>query len=487
MIKVIFCALFLLETSISFSQDSSEFYPVYCATEDKSLEDEISVEYFQAVKNDKAIYRGKQFKALREMHAKRRNAFLSLLRNGKLIYAGELHRHVQKIMDEVASSTPGQKDIRVFIVRDESANAFNMGGGNIFIHLGLLRRLTSDSELAFILGHELGHDYLNHYHDKTIESAELIVNDSVNKRIREIRRLEYGRVSELNELLVPWLLASKTKSRECEYAADQFGLERLEGTSFDPKSFSNVFTILDESDKEIDSTLFDFKALFFLDQIDDDFTRALKFNTQSSLGSFKVEKDSLEDLLRTHPFGSQRKQELAAQLSIEIDETANIPVESEYESIRNLAEREVIAGVMHDGNIGRAVFHSLNLIRSKPNDKFAQRILAFSFAYFAYAKTHRILGKSIGNNSHHNSENFNELLLFIRQLKPEQCLQISNILIENFNGEEYVSYPAKTVESAFYKNYEDFSIQHDILSLEESNYYLENALHSIVVASNLYK
>ena len=72
----------------------------------------------------------------------------------------------------------------------------------------------------------------------------------------------------------------------------------------------------------------------------------------------------------------------------------------------------------------------MNLIRSKPNDKFAQRILAFSFAYFAYAKTHRILGKSIGNNSHHNSENFNELLLFIRQLKPEQCLQISNILIE---------------------------------------------------------
>jgi Zn-dependent protease with chaperone function len=486
MLMVIIITFFLLHTSNLFSQDSLEFQAVYCSTEDKALQDEIYAEYIEAVKIDKALYRGKQFKVLRETHAKRRDAFLNLLKNGKLIYAGELHRHVQKIMDEVASTAPDQRNIRVFIVRDESANAFNMGGGSIFIHLGLLRRFTSDSELAFVLGHELGHDYLEHYHDKTIESAELTVNDSINKRIKEIRRMAYGRVSELNELLVPWLLSSKAKSRDCEYAADQFGMERLKNTSFDQTSFHNVFTILDDADKEMDSTLFDFGKLFFLDQIEDDFTRALKLNTQSSLGSFNVEKDTLEDLLRTHPFGSQRKQELADQLNLKIDETTKRPVDKEYKHFRSLAEHEVIAGLLHDGKMGRAVFHSLNLIRFNANDKFAQRILAFSFAYFAYAKTHRILGKTIDNNSHHNSENFNELLLFIRQLKPEQCLKISNTLIENYKGGDYVSYPARTAQSAYYKNNEDFLIQHERLSQGESNYYLENAFSSIVEASNLH-
>jgi len=39
--------------------------------------------------------------------------------------------------------------------------------------------------------------------------AALIENDSIRKRKRDIYRVKYGRVSALNELMIPWILSSK--------------------------------------------------------------------------------------------------------------------------------------------------------------------------------------------------------------------------------------------------------------------------------------
>ncbi len=52
--------------------------------------------------------------------------------------------------------------VKVFVVPDDSLNAFNTGGPYIYVHAGLLRRASSEDEVAFILGHELGHAMANH-------------------------------------------------------------------------------------------------------------------------------------------------------------------------------------------------------------------------------------------------------------------------------------------------------------------------------------
>src|SRR4051812_42359524 len=40
------------------------------------------------------------------------------------------------------------------VLDDESVNAFTTGGGYVYIHRGLLTYLTSEAELAAVLGHE---------------------------------------------------------------------------------------------------------------------------------------------------------------------------------------------------------------------------------------------------------------------------------------------------------------------------------------------
>ena len=60
----------------------------------------------------------------------------------------------------------GQEDrewvVRVFDTHEPIVNAFVTGGKYFYVFTGLLKEATSDEELAFILGHELGHSLLKH-------------------------------------------------------------------------------------------------------------------------------------------------------------------------------------------------------------------------------------------------------------------------------------------------------------------------------------
>ncbi len=60
--------------------------------------------------------------------------------------------------------SPGfSKSELFYVVEDASLNVFTIpgGGGKIYVHAGLLKAAT-DSELAGVLGHEIGHAYGRH-------------------------------------------------------------------------------------------------------------------------------------------------------------------------------------------------------------------------------------------------------------------------------------------------------------------------------------
>jgi Zn-dependent protease with chaperone function len=78
---------------------------------------------------------------------------------GALESDGRLQHIAEKL---VAASHFKGLPVKVFVVPDDSLNAFNTGGPHIYVNAGLLRRAGSEDEVAFILGHELGHAMANH-------------------------------------------------------------------------------------------------------------------------------------------------------------------------------------------------------------------------------------------------------------------------------------------------------------------------------------
>jgi beta-barrel assembly-enhancing protease len=64
------------------------------------------------------------------------------------------------------AAAPHWYTMNFIIVKDKSANAFSVPGGNIYVTDTLLRDVENEEELANVLGHETGHLVLGHVMDR---------------------------------------------------------------------------------------------------------------------------------------------------------------------------------------------------------------------------------------------------------------------------------------------------------------------------------
>ena len=75
----------------------------------------------------------------------------------------ELQQYVQALGESLAKNSHRSNLIYRFTVLDSpDVNAFALPGGYIFIYRGLMAYLSSEEELAAVLGHELGHVTARH-------------------------------------------------------------------------------------------------------------------------------------------------------------------------------------------------------------------------------------------------------------------------------------------------------------------------------------
>src|SRR6478672_11100422 len=70
----------------------------------------------------------------------------------------ELNRYINVLGDSIARLTSrADLDWHFFIVDSKEVNAFAVPGGFVYINRGLIERSDNMSEVAGVLGHEIGH------------------------------------------------------------------------------------------------------------------------------------------------------------------------------------------------------------------------------------------------------------------------------------------------------------------------------------------
>ena len=75
----------------------------------------------------------------------------------------EANRYINLLGDQIATKTSrGDLDWRFYIVDSKEVNAFAVPGGFVYVNRGLIERTDNMSELAGVLGHEIGHVVLRH-------------------------------------------------------------------------------------------------------------------------------------------------------------------------------------------------------------------------------------------------------------------------------------------------------------------------------------
>ncbi|GBC61218.1 peptidase M48 [Desulfonema ishimotonii] len=109
-------------------------------------------------------------------------------------------------------------DLTVFVADDARVNAVALPGGNIVVFSGLLEKMSSENEMAFVLLHEMGH-FVHRDHLRGMGRALVLV---------ALSAFFLGPDNPVGGMLVQGLHLSEMKfSREQETHADRFALRAL--------------------------------------------------------------------------------------------------------------------------------------------------------------------------------------------------------------------------------------------------------------------
>jgi len=143
-----------------------------------------------------------------------------------------------------------------FVVKDNSINAFAMPGGVIGVHTGLILAANSESELASVLGHEIGHVTQHHLarmlasqqHDtfKNITSIALAL--LVSRANPELAG------SALTAAVASGIQRQLDYTREHEREADRVGLQILDNAGFDVRAMPAFFNTLQRDTRFVEGS-----------------------------------------------------------------------------------------------------------------------------------------------------------------------------------------------------------------------------------------
>ena len=176
-------------------------------------------------------------------------------RSPLLVRDAALHASVKQIVCRLAHEYC--EDIRVFIMRNPGFNALMYPNGMMVIWTGLLLRMESESHLASVIGHEMGHFLRQHgleswRRKKRMSTATTLLGVGFGLEVGEA---EKGDLTDLNILDA---LFKYSKQHELE--ADQLGIQSLAAAGYAPMSAWNVWSNMV---KEEQHAIYKRKRLFF--------------------------------------------------------------------------------------------------------------------------------------------------------------------------------------------------------------------------------
>jgi predicted Zn-dependent protease len=125
---------------------------------------------------------------------------------------------VQALLKKLQKCAPLPYQVSIDVSQSKQVNAAAFPGGHILIFSGLLDQMSSENELVFVLGHELGH-FKHRDHLRSLGRGLVL---------GVISLFLLGPDSDVGEFLMGALgVASRTHSRQQESAADAYALEVL--------------------------------------------------------------------------------------------------------------------------------------------------------------------------------------------------------------------------------------------------------------------
>jgi beta-barrel assembly-enhancing protease len=125
----------------------------------------------------------------------------------------------------VAETRKAELPWRFYVVEDETINAFNVPGGLVYVHSGLIE-VASDTEIAAVIGHEIGHGVARHGTQRLTQQYGLAILAGA------VLGEDPGTVQEIvAQIAAGGAIAQFSQAQEFE--ADELGVQYMHSAGYD--------------------------------------------------------------------------------------------------------------------------------------------------------------------------------------------------------------------------------------------------------------
>lgn len=125
-------------------------------------------------------------------------------------------------------------DWRFHVVEDETVNAFNVPGGLVYVHRGLIEEADDEDELAAVIGHEIGHGVARHGAQRLSQQYELSL------LAQAVLGEDPGLIQEIAAQIAAAGALARS-SREQEFEADELGVAYMHEAGYEPQGMVRFF------------------------------------------------------------------------------------------------------------------------------------------------------------------------------------------------------------------------------------------------------
>lgn len=235
-----------------------------------------------------------------------------------MIYGDPMSKYLEDLAAILLKDEPILlSELKFYILKSNIANAFITSDGSIFFTSGLIAQMVSESDLAFVLSHEISH-YTEQHNVNAFKNRKDVLNNgrNVNKQIKDL----------------------STYSQKNEFEADEKGILRYLKAGYTKENLSQVFDILMYSHLPIDEIKVEKSMIASnLAFIPDSYLISTAFNIDTQ--------EDYDDEYQSHPNIEKRKENLQSILkenSTYSGNQTNLLGESRFEEIRRMARYERI-------------------------------------------------------------------------------------------------------------------------------------------------
>lgn len=316
-----------------------------------------------------------------------------LVESGLLVYGSPMNEYVENVADNLLEDgfRSLRQELRFYILRRSDVNAYSYANGMIVVTTGLIAQLQNESELAFILAHEIAH-----YAEKHIEKEKKVKKKDKKYDVGGFLRM--------------------VRSREQETEADRIAFERYyRNSKYSYEALDGVFDVLQYSYLPFDEV--EFERAFVESEY---YTFPDKYFI-SAVTPIRSREDYVDTLL-IHPNLAKRREWIANQVERKSDENRARFIQSEelFYKLRHQARCETINIDLTFHQYDAALYNTYVLLDEYPNDPFLCQAWVAGIYGFAMHKLE-------GNGNDHISKSDlvegeqQRLTYFLSKISRDEC------------------------------------------------------------------